>query len=126
MDTVRSSLVGEHISNILQRFALPRCPEVLRRCLEKQQEGLIGRILSDLAPHSEATVFFDNRGLIGTRYNGLYRLWVHADKVSPDPTGAPVGVFVSFRVEQIEEKALQVAINQALTKCSSSVKDTVG
>ena len=44
-------------------------------------------------------------------YPGIYRIWVHADKVAPLFGGEPVGLFVIIRPEPISEKELEVAVS---------------
>jgi hypothetical protein len=60
---------------------------------------------SDLGPHLEAVEYVDNRDLLGNRYDGLYCVWIHADKVSSEKGGDTLGAFVVYRVERLPNNA---------------------
>lgn len=123
MGTAITSLVGKHISDVLMQYSLPNCPEDLKDEYEMDQKNLIGKILANLAPHSDRTIYHDGHRLEGPRYKFLKRLRVHADKISLSPEKEPLGVLVVFHVEKIQERVLQAAITQAKAKRSELTTD---
>ena len=48
-------------------------------------------------------MFFRYPDLQGNRYQGLYKLWVHADKVAFDKQSKKIGLFVLFHVQKLKK-----------------------
>lgn len=110
LDCDRSGLVGTDVAKVTKDFSLPLIPEPLRPKAEEHQRSLRDKVLGDMAPHSEAVVYFDCRHVSGGRYRSIYRIWVHADKTKATPTGKPVGLLVLLHVEEISERTLNAEI----------------
>jgi hypothetical protein len=104
IDSEATAVVGEHVSELIGRFA-QRVPETRRAPFLEMQRKLVNRVESDLGPHTEAVDYVDNRALLGSRYEGLYRVWIHADKIRAQKGGDYQGVFVVYRVERLSDEA---------------------
>lgn len=111
LDSEAETITGEHVSDLVGRFA--RRVHVSRRePFLEMQRALIDRVESDLGPHTEAVEYLDNRELLGSRYDGLYRVWIHADKIRPQKRGDYLGVFVVYRLERLSDDAEIPALAQ--------------
>jgi PAS domain-containing protein len=98
----RSALEGQHLLTTLEYFG-KRVPGSRRREFLRKQRDLIGKAMSDLAPHAEYTEYIDNRDLHGTTYNDLFRIHIHADKVIGLETKYEIGTFVSYTVTKVDQ-----------------------
>ena len=95
-----------------------RVPKDRRNKFLKDQQALIHNTMSDLSPHADRIEYIDNRSLTGNPYNGLYRVWIHADKVYSSQTRKDTGVFVIYQVSPINEipEAKKSRVSEANTE----------
>jgi hypothetical protein len=101
LNTTVASLLGQPVRVLIEKFA-NRAPRWRRTEFLKNNLALADMMAADLGPHLEAVEFIDNRELIGNRYNGLYRVRIHADKVTAERGGTVLGVFIVYFVEQLQ------------------------
>lgn len=104
LNSTATAIVGEHLSVLIRRFG-SRVPESRRTKFLESNLALADMAAADLGPHLEAVEYIDNRDLLGNRYDRLYRVWIHADKVSSEKGGDVYGAFVIYRVERLSDNA---------------------
>jgi PAS domain-containing protein len=100
LDSSRSKLVDRPLADLISRFA-ERVPKRNRKRFEARQKQIVGRLLKDLAPHSEECEIIDNSKLAGNEYPGSYRVWISADKINLGDKIGDVGLFVLYRPEKM-------------------------
>jgi hypothetical protein len=100
IDSNASAVIGQHVTELIGRFG-QRVPAFRRDAFLEMQHALANRVASDLGPHTEAVEYVDNRNLLGSRYDGLYRVWIHADKICAQKGGDYLGVFVVYHTERL-------------------------
>ncbi len=104
IDSTPRAVIGHPIIDLIERFGR-RVPEKRRQPFLDYQRSLAVRVADDLGPHTEATEYVDNRDLLGSHYDGLYRVWIHADKILTESGGDVLGVFVVYRPERLFENS---------------------
>ena len=104
LNSTSAAIVGQHLSFLIQRFG-NRVPASRRARFLESNLALADMAASDLGPHVEAIEYVDNRELSGNRYDGLYRVWIHADKVSSEKGDDVFGAFVVYHVERLPNGA---------------------
>ena len=100
IDSPASAIIGQHVTEVIGRFG-QRVPAARRDKFLEMQRALTDRVAADLGPHTEAVEYIDNRELLGNRYDGLYRVWIHADMICAQDGGDYLGVFVVFHTERL-------------------------
>jgi hypothetical protein len=80
-----------------------RVPKDRRARFLKDQRALVDKTMKHLSPHSERVEYLDNRNLTGNPYEGLFQVWIHADKVRSAESNEDLGVFVIYQVKPVKE-----------------------
>jgi len=94
----KKELDGKDLNSLVDRFT-SLAPEDRRNELRARQDNLVGLGVPD---HCEEEHVIDLRKHAGSRYQGLQKVWISADRVYFPQSGEPLGVFVVLRPMRIE------------------------
>jgi len=101
--TERQAILEKRLEVLIDKFA-ERVPEERRVDFLEHQNKLTEWLKRDHAPHAEAEEMIDNRDLPkGSRFNGVYQVWIHADKIFSQEHKRRIGLLVFYHLAEVSD-----------------------